>query len=82
MLMSEEYVSVELPSALVCELDVWRKAYCRSYGRDDVTYAFMIRGMLDCLEETEPGVFGELEGMMEEDPSIVSLMGGYCPYKK
>lgn len=75
--MTKKFATIRLPMEIVEELQVWRTAFERSYGRGRITYEFMIRGMLDCLKETEPGVFGEMEKMMEEDPSLLEKMGKY-----
>lgn len=56
----DRYTHLELPTEIVRELSLWRTAFCRSYGRD-VSYGEMIRGMLDSLSETEPGVVEEFD---------------------
>ena len=52
--------TITLPTALVEELKVWKMAFTASYGKE-VSYGKMIRGMLDSLEVTEPGVVAELK---------------------
>ena len=51
---------ITLPTKLVEELKIWKMAFNASYGKE-VSYGEMIRGMLDSLEETEPGVVDKLE---------------------
>lgn len=70
------YTTLNLPTALVEELKVWRLAFNASYGRV-VTYGEMIRGMLDCLEDTEPGVFEELETILTKHPELMEKMSNY-----
>ena len=62
--------TITLPTALVEELKIWRMAFNASYGKE-VSYGEMIRGMLDSLEVTEPGVVEELEKIAEKDPSCL-----------
>ena len=80
--MKKAFTAIRLPSSLVEELKVWKVAFERSYGRGPLTYEFMIRGMLDCLEETEPGVFEELKKMMEEEPALLEKLGKYNYVKR
>lgn len=55
----KEYVSINLPKELVEDLKLYRKAFSICYAHSDVTYEFMIRGMLDSLEDSDPGVYEE-----------------------
>ena len=57
--------TITLPTKLVEELKVWKMAFNASYGKE-VSYGEMIRGMLDSLEVTEPGVVKEMERIMEK----------------
>ena len=68
--------TITLPTALVEELKVWRIAFNASYGRT-VSYSEMIRGMLDSLAETEPGVIDELEHIIERHPELKEQLGKY-----
>lgn len=70
------YTTLNLPSALVEELKVWRMAFSNAYGKP-VSYGEMIRGMLDCLEDTEPGVFEELETILTKHPDLMEKMSNY-----
>lgn len=70
------YTTLNLPSALVEELKVWRLAFNASYGKV-VTYGEMIRGMLDCLKDTEPGVFEELENLLTKHPDLMERMANF-----
>ncbi len=65
---------IELPASLVEELKVWQQAFSTSYGKP-MSYADMIRSMLDGLEVSEPGVFRELETMLEAHPELLERMG-------
>lgn len=70
------YTPLNLPGALVDELKVWKMAFSASYGRP-VSYAEMIRGMLDSLEDTEPGVVAELDDIMKKHPELMERMANY-----
>lgn len=70
------YKSLNLPADLVEELKVWRQAYMVAYGRT-VSYGEMIRGMLDSLEDTEPGVVEELNGIIRKHPELMERMMNY-----
>lgn len=70
------YTTLNLPTALVEELKVWRLAFNASYGKV-VTYGEMLRGMLDSLEDTEPGVFEELENILTKHPDLMERMSNY-----
>lgn len=59
-----EYSPVNLPRTLVEELKIWKMAFSASYGRP-VSYSEMLRGMLDSLEDSEPGVFEEFHRIVE-----------------
>ena len=71
-----EYTTLSLPTSLVEELMVWRMAFEASYGRD-VSYADMIRSMLDSLELSEPGVVVELDAILKRQPELLNLMANY-----
>ena len=70
------YTPLNLPGALVDELKVWKMAFSASYGRP-VSYAEMIRGMLESLEDTEPGVVAELDDIMKKHPELMDKMANY-----
>lgn len=70
------YTPLNLPGSLVDELKVWKMAFSASYGRT-VSYAEMIRGMLDSLEDTEPGVVEELDEIMKKHPELMERMSNY-----
>lgn len=70
------YVSINLPECLVDELKVWKTAFSVSYGKT-VSYAEMLRGMLDNLSDTEPGVFAEFERMVENHPELMDKLANY-----
>lgn len=74
--MSKNYTTLNLPTALVEELKIWRLAFNASYGKN-ISYAQMIRGMLDSLEDTEPGVFEELDNILTKHPELQEKMASY-----
>ena len=51
-------------------------AFNASYGKE-VSYGEMIRGMLDSLEVTEPGVIDELGYIIEMCPELYKHMANY-----
>ena len=71
-----EYTPLNLPKALVEELKIWRMAFNNAYGKT-VSYGEMLRGMLDSLEQTEPGVVDELNSIMEKHPDLMEKMANY-----
>lgn len=71
----QKYVPICLPESMVEELKVWKMAFSMSYGKN-VTYAEMIRGMLDSLQTTEPGVVSALESMVKLNPSLLDKLAG------
>lgn len=64
------YASINLPKSMIEELKVWKAAFTASYG-EPKTYEEMLRGMLDSLEETEPGVYEEFERIIEKNPKLI-----------
>lgn len=71
-----EYSPLNLPKALVEELKIWKMAFTASYGRT-VSYGEMIRGMLDSLEDSDPGVVDELDAILKRHPELASKMAEY-----
>ena len=65
--------TITLPTELVEELNIWRMAFNASYGKE-VSFGEMIRGMLDSLEVTEPGVVKELERIVEKQPELIEVL--------
>lgn len=70
------YKTLNLPAALVDELGVWKMAFEASYGKP-VTYGEIIRGMIDSLEDTEPGVVVELNWIIKRHPELVDRLANY-----
>lgn len=68
------YTTICLPSPLVEELKVWKTAYCAAYGRP-VSYAEMIRSLLDYIPETEPDVEQVLEKICDRRPELLEKLG-------
>lgn len=73
-MIKKGYTTVNLPTSLVEELKVWRLAFNASYGRT-ISYAEMFRSMLDSLKDTEPGVFEEMERLLEKHPELMDKFG-------
>lgn len=71
-----EYTTLNLPKALVEELKVWRMAFCAAYGKQ-VSYGEMLRGMLDSLEDSDPGVVEEMDRLVKKHPDLEEKMGNY-----
>ena len=71
-----EYTPLNLPKSLVEELKIWRMAFCSSYGRS-VSYGEIIRGMLDSLEDTDPGVIEELDAIIKKHPELLDKLSVY-----
>ena len=71
-----EYTPLNLPKTLVEELKIWRMAFSACYGKT-VSYGEMIRGMLDSLEDTDPGVIEELDRMVKKHPELQDKLGNY-----
>lgn len=57
-------------------MNLWRLAFIAAYGKN-VSYAQMIRGMLDSLEDTDPGVVEELDLIMKRHPELMNKMANY-----
>lgn len=70
------YTTLNLPTALVEELKVWRMAFNNAYGKS-VTYGDMLRGMLDSLEDSDPGVVSELETLLAKHPELKEKLSNY-----
>ena len=70
------YTTLNLPTALVEELKVWRTAFSAAYGKS-VSYEEMIRGMLDSLEDSEPGVVEELDTIVRKHPELAQKLANY-----
>ena len=71
-----EYTTLNLPKALVEELKIWRMAFCAAYGKQ-VSYSEMLRGMLDSLEDSDPGVVEEMDRLVKKHPDLEEKMGNY-----
>lgn len=71
-----EYTTLNLPKTLVEELKVWRMAFCAAYGKQ-ISYSEMLRGMLDSLEDSDPGVVEEMDRLVKKHPDLEEKMGKY-----
>ena len=67
---TKSFTTLNLPTPLVEELKIWRMAFNSAYGRS-VTYGEMIRGMLDSLEDSDPGVFEEMGRILTKHPGLL-----------
>lgn len=72
----KKYTALSLPGTLVEELKVWQMAFNNAYGRQ-VPYGEIIRGMLDSLVDTEPGVVEELDILVKKHPELMDRLGNY-----
>lgn len=70
------YTTLNLPTALVEELKVWKMAFSASYGRL-MSYGEMLREMLDSLEDSDPGVVEELDRLVKKHPELEEKMVHY-----
>ena len=70
------YQSLNLPLDLVEELKIWRQAYMIAYGRT-VSYAEMIRTMLDNLDADEPDIVKAMDMLVEHHPELAVKVGKY-----
>ena len=70
------YKALNLPVELVEELKAWRLAFNAAYGKN-VTYADMLRSMIDSLKDSEPAVFAEMERLVEVHPEIGDRLGRF-----
>ena len=77
--MAKKFASIRVSEELAEELRIWKVAFERSYNRGSLTYEFMLRSMLDSLEDTEPAVVEELGRMIDENPSLMARMVNHKP---
>ena len=68
------YKPLNLPSSLVEELKVWKTAFSAAYGRP-VSYAEMIRSLLDYIPENEPDVEEQLDQITQKHPELLEKLG-------
>ena len=68
-----KYKSLNLPQNLVEELKLWRQAFSAAACRN-VSYAEIIRGMLDNLDDTDPDVTREMDRMVAEHPELEKII--------
>lgn len=68
-----KYGALNIPESLVEELKVWKMAFSMSYGRT-VSYAEMIRSMLDSIPQSDPEVSEALEKILEMNPELTDKM--------
>lgn len=67
------YTTLNLPTALVEELKIWRMAFNNASGKQ-VSYGEMIRSMLDSLKDTHPDVVSEMMEFLEKHPELASTI--------
>jgi 2-hydroxy-3-keto-5-methylthiopentenyl-1-phosphate phosphatase len=70
-----KYGALNIPESLVEELKVWKMAFSMSYGRT-VSYAEMIRSMLDSIPQSDPEVSEALEKILEMNPELRVKVNG------
>ena len=67
------YTTLNLPTELVEALKVWKMAFTAAYGRP-MSYADIITGMLDSLEDSEPTVIEEMDRLTEKHPELLDII--------
>ena len=73
MSVNVKYAALNIPESLVEELKVWKMAYSMSYGRT-VSYAEMIRSMLESVPQSDPGAYKALGKLLEMNPELKEKM--------
>lgn len=68
---------MNLPADLVEELKVWKMAFGIAYADPSFSYGRMIRGMIDSLSDTEPGVVQVLDDLVAKNPALLEKLGNY-----
>ncbi len=68
-----KYGALNIPESLIEELKVWKMAFSMSCGRT-VSYAEMIRSMLDSVPQSDPEVSEALEKILEMKPELKEKM--------
>ena len=66
-----KYSGLNLPESLVEELKIWKMAYALAYGRT-ISYAEIIRKMIDIIPEHDPAVKESLSRLLEMNPELAS----------
>ena len=74
--MANGYTTINLPTDLIEEIKIWRQAYMMCYCRN-VSYAEMIRSMLDSLDDTEPDVVQAMDMIIGRHPELAEKVGKY-----
>ncbi len=69
MSVGVKYAALNIPASLVEELKVWKMAFSMSCGRT-VSYAEMIRSLLDSVPQSAPEVYEALEKLLEMNPEL------------
>lgn len=69
--MKIKYSGLNLPESLVEELKVWKMAYALAYGRN-ISYAEMIRKMIDIIPEHDPAVKESVSRLLEMNPELAA----------
>ncbi len=70
-----KYSGLNLPETFVEELNIWKMAYALAYGRT-ISYAEMIRKMIDVIPEHEPAVKESLTRLLEMNPELATKIEG------
>lgn len=66
-----KYSGLNLPETLVEELKIWKMAYALAYGRT-ISYAEMIRKMIDIIPEHDPAVKESVSRLLEMNPELAA----------
>ena len=67
---------LNLPEELIDELRIWKQAFSTCYGKE-VSYAAIIRALLDNIDEPEPDVAKEMDAILERHPHLQEKVGKY-----
>lgn len=70
---NDEYSALRLPKALIDKLRFWKQAASMSASRP-VSYAELIQGMLDCLDETDPDITAKMDLLIKSNPEIEKII--------
>lgn len=67
---------LNLPEELIDELRVWKQAFSICYGQE-VSYAAIIRALLDNIDTAEPDVAKEMDAILLRHPHLQQKVGKY-----
>lgn len=68
-----KYGALNIPESLIEELKVWKMAFSMVSGRA-VSYAEMIRSMLEHINDFNPEVYSAWRKLLEMNPSLINKL--------